>query len=193
MSTCHNRPRFEATPGILLLLAGLFYLDQGIGLLPWGLFACAVHELGHILTAVALKGRVRRLTLSVTGAELRFEYPRELSYGEESLVALAGPMANLLLGAVAYGTNTFLPAILSMGVGAFNLLPILPLDGGRVLYSLLVIWLPPPVPERILAVTAGVLVGLLMGAGCIIAVKYANFTLILTAGWLLLGTLKREK
>ena len=34
MWTCHDRLRVEATPGFLLLLAVLFWLDEGVGLLP---------------------------------------------------------------------------------------------------------------------------------------------------------------
>lgn len=192
MSTPRNGGRLKIAPGVLLLLAGMFYLDQGAGLLPWALLACAVHELGHIGAALLLKGKVSGLSLSVVGAELRFVYPRTLSYGEENFVALAGPAANLLLGAAAYGIKVYLPAILSFGIGIFNLLPILPLDGGRVLLNLLALWFRPPVPERIMIASAGVLVGFLVGIGAVLAVKYANVTLLLTASWLLVGILKEQ-
>ena len=193
MWTCRERVRLEVSPGFLLLLAGLFYLDYGVGLLPWALLVCAVHELGHVAAALLLKGRPRRLSLSVVGAELSFSYPRVLSYGEESLVALAGPAANLVIGVAAYCLKGYLPAILSLGVGGFNLLPILPLDGGRVLLNLLALWLEPPWPERVLSVTAGVLVGVLVGVGAIAAAEYANVTLLLTAIWLLAGTIRGQR
>ncbi len=192
MWTCRKRSRFEVTPGFLLLMAALLYLDEGVGLLPWALLASLVHELGHMVAAWLLKGELHRLTLSVVGAELRFSYPQPLSYGGESLVALAGPVANLVMGAVAYGVGAYLPAILSFGIGGFNLLPVLPLDGGRVLYGLVAIRLEPPWPERIMTCIAGVLIGLLMGGGAIAAVKYANVTLLLTSMWLLAGTIRKE-
>ena len=185
-----ERPRLEASPGFLLLLGVLYWLDEGVGLLLWGLLACAVHELGHVAAALALGGRVERLSLTAVGAELSFSYRAPLTYGQDSLVALAGPASNLVLGGLFFILNRQLPAVLSLGVGAFNLLPILPLDGGRVLYGLLADKLDPDWADRLLTAAAGCLVGLLAGAGVIVAVHYANVTLLLTALWLLTRVLR---
>ena len=185
-----ERPRLEASPGFLLLLGALYWLDEGVGLLLWGLLACAAHELGHVAASLAFGGRAERLSLTVVGAELFFSYRAPLTYGQDSLVALAGPASNLLLGGLFFLLNRQLPAILSLGIGAFNLLPILPLDGGRVLYGLLAEKLDPDWADRFLTVSAGCLVGLLAGTGVIAAVHYANVTLLLTALWLLAGVLR---
>ena len=187
-----EQPRVEASPGFLLLLGALFWLDEGVGLLPWGLAACVLHELGHIVAAAAFGGRVEKLSLTAVGAELRMGYPRPLGYGRDSLVALAGPAANLLFGALALLWGWGLAAALTLAVGAFNLLPILPLDGGRVLYGLLAGRLDPDWAERLMTALSGCLVGLLVGVGAVATVHYANVTLLLTALWLLLGVLRRE-
>ena len=186
-----QKPGIEVSPGFLLLLGALFWLDEGGGLLGWGLLACLIHELGHVAAALAFGGRADRLSRTVVGAELRIAYPAPLSYGRESLVALAGPAANLLAGGAALALGCYLPAALSFGIGAFNLMPIQPLDGGRVLYNLLADWLDPDWADRLMTAAAGCLVGLLVGAGAVIAAKYANVTLLITALWLLLGVLRR--
>lgn len=185
-----ERPRLEASPGFLLLLGALYWLDEGVGLLPWGLLACVVHELGHVAAARCCGGRVERLSLTVVGAELSFSYRAPLTYGRDSLVALAGPGANLLLGGLFYWQGRHLPAVLSLGLGVFNLLPILPLDGGRVLYGLLAERLDPDWADRLLTAFAGCLVGALAGVGTIAAVHYANVSLLLTALWLLAGVIR---
>lgn len=187
-----ERSRVEASPGFLLLLGALFWLDEGVGLLPWGLLACIVHELGHIGVALACGGRVERLSLTMVGAELSFSYRTPLSYGRDSLVALAGPGANLLLGGLFFWQGRHLPAVLTLGLGVFNLLPILPLDGGRVVYGLLAERLDPDWADRLLTASAGCLVGLLAGAGAIAAIHYANVTLLLTALWLLAGVIRHS-
>lgn len=185
-----DRPRLEASPGFLLLLGALYWLDEGVGLLPWGLLACVVHELGHVAAARCCGGRVERLSLTAVGAELSFSYRAPLTYGRDSLVALAGPGANLLLGGLFYWQGRHLPAVLSLGLGVFNLLPILPLDGGRVLYGLLAERLDPDWADRLLTAFAGCLVGVLAGVGTIAAVHYANVSLLLTALWLLAGVIR---
>lgn len=185
-----DRPRLEASPGFLLLLGALYWLDEGVGLLPWGLLACVVHELGHVAAARCFGGRVERLSLTAVGAELSFSYRAPLTYGRDSLVALAGPGANLLLGGLFYWQGRHLPAVLSLGLGVFNLLPILPLDGGRVLYGLLAERLDPDWADRLLTAFAGCLVGVLAGVGTIAAVHYANVSLLLTALWLLAGVIR---
>lgn len=185
-----ERPRLEASPGFLLLLGALYWMDEGVGLLPWGLLACVVHELGHVAAARCCGGRVERLSLTAVGAELSFSYRAPLTYGRDSLVALAGPGANLLLGGLFYWQGRHLPAVLSLGLGVFNLLPILPLDGGRVLYGLLAERLDPDWADRLLTAFAGCLVGALAGVGTIAAVHYANVSLLLTALWLLAGVIR---
>lgn len=191
MWTYRDPPKVEVSPGFLLLLGALFWLDEGVGLLPWGLAACAVHELGHIAAAAALGGRIEGLSLTVVGAELRIGYEVPLTYGRDSLVALAGPAANLLWGVLALALHWKLAAVLTLAVGAFNLLPIMPLDGGRVVYGLLAGRLDIDWAERLMTALSGCLVGLLIGVGAVAAVQFANVTLLLTALWLLAGVLRR--
>lgn len=188
-----RRARVEVSPGFLLVLGMLFWLDEGIGLLTWGLLACFIHELGHMAVSARFGGRVERLSLTAVGAELTFSYGTPLSYGRDSVVALAGPAANLIAGGAALLMDWYLPAALSLGVGAFNLLPIQPMDGGRVLYNLLSELLDPDWAERIMTAVAGCLVGLLVGMGTIVTVQYANVTLLITALWLLLKTFQRGR
>lgn len=188
----HDPPRVEVSPGFLLLLGVLFWLDEGVGLLVWGLLACVFHELGHIAMAAVLGGRVERLSLTAVGAELHIGYGDPLTYGQDSLVALAGPAANLLAGGAAAALGWELAAALTLAVGIFNLLPILPLDGGRIVYGLLAARLDADWADRLMTALSGCLVGLLVGVGAIAAVQYANVTLLLTALWLLAGVLHRH-
>ena len=183
------------TPGFLLTMAVMFWLDEGVGLLGWGVLACVVHELGHLLVGAALGGRPRWLSLSAVGLELNMEYPAGLSYGRELAVALAGPAVNLVTGGICAQFGNYLLAGVSFGLGLFNLMRVLPLDGGRALWCVLSALFGAQTGERAADGAAGVLVGLLAGIGAAAAVSYANFTLLLAAVWLFGLTLlrKREK
>lgn len=192
MWSYHEHPCVEVKPGFLLLLGILFWLDDGIGLLPWGLLACILHELGHITVAAVLGGSVKELSLTAVGAELYINYEVPLTYGQDSLVALAGPACNLLAGLVFTILNWKVAAALTLAIGVFNLLPIMPLDGGRVIYGLLSSRLDLDWAERLMTALSGCLIGALVGVGMVAAIYYVNITLFLTAIWLLLGMLHQS-
>lgn len=171
-------------------MALLFYLDEGVDLLGWGMLACALHELGHVLAVRALGGRIRRIELSVVGAQLTMDPAYPLSYARELLAALAGPAASLLTAWLAVKSRLFLLAGLSIGQGVFNLLPLAPLDGGRCVYLLIAPLVGEQRAEGAVQVTSSVLAGLLVGGGLILLRVFGNVTLLITAAWLTAGLVR---
>jgi Zn-dependent protease len=105
-----------------------------------------VHELSHCVVARAFKLAVRRILLYPLGgfSEIEQEPPTP---GKEFLVSVAGPLTSLALAGCGFALNVALnlggiPRVLidqlifaNLLVGIFNLLPGLPLDGGRILRS----------------------------------------------------------
>jgi Zn-dependent protease len=134
---------------ILLGIIGL-PLILGAGSSPLGLIGAVAivaltvgsiiaHELGHSLTAIHYGMAVPQIELHVFGGVARavgsFSSPRQ-----ERWIALAGPAVSLGLAAAflvlaqATGWLVFkIPALMNLAFGVFNLLPALPMDGGRVL------------------------------------------------------------
>ena len=96
-------PELHSTGGFWLLVGALL-LAASVRFLLWVAVAAAVHEAGHILAIRALGGRIESLRLTGVGAVLRTRRAGLCSYREECLVALAGPLASLLL---ALGAGTW--------------------------------------------------------------------------------------
>lgn len=108
--------------------------------------AAAIHELCHWLMILLTGGNIRGITLGARGAVMEAELTGR---GAEALCALAGPLGSFFL---LFFLHVY-PELAVCGAVqcGFNMLPIHPLDGGRVLHCLL--------PENICAaVTAGCLV-----------------------------------
>ena len=126
------------------LAVGVFLLTSARRswlLLFW--LAAILHELGHLVALRLLRGRVEALRFRLSGAEICYR-GTGISYGGEVLLALAGPGMNLLWAAVLALASRWYPEdFLYRFIGChlvlalFNLLPALPLDGGRVLQSAL--------------------------------------------------------
>jgi Zn-dependent protease len=101
-----------------------------------------VHELSHCVVALAFKLRVRRVLLYPLGgfSEIEEEPPTP---AQEFLVSAAGPAISLVLAGIAAVLTKLVPDGIAnllidqlfranLLVGIFNLLPGLPLDGGRI-------------------------------------------------------------
>lgn len=187
-----KKVKINASPGFLLLVGILIYLNDEMSFL-WIIASALFHELGHVAACLIFGGRVEALTFNAVGAELQFSYAAALNYTKENLVCLAGPIVNLVMGTAALCAGLYLPALSNLGLGIFNLLPISPMDGGRIIQNVLIEQLGIEPAVRISAIISGLLIGLLVGFALIAAVQYANFTLLMVSLWLLIVTLKKKK
>ena len=172
--------------------------DRGFCLLVFA--GILIHEAGHLLAILMLRCRVEQLELRLSGLNLTYE-EGHLSYGKDAWIALAGPLANLLTAAIliVYGRACQTEAMnLAIGVhvllAGFNLLPALPMDGGRALQALVSWRWGMEHGESMLQVTTAVVSAVMLGIG-IYACKapWHNPTLLITACLLLTGLLRRNK
>lgn len=169
-----RRPELRISAGFWLLIAW-FGLINGWDLLLVVLLSAAFHELGHCVVLLLLGARIRCLQVGVCGAVLETDSGSTLSYGGELAVLLAGPGMNFLCAILALaldGWNGALFAGVNLLLCAFNLIPLQPLDGGRILF-LLISWLfGPSAGERISGII-GTVVGMAL-AGMIFLLMWRS-------------------
>jgi len=105
-----------------------------------------VHELGHVAAANYFGWTVREVKLLPFGGVAEVEEAGGVPAKEEALVALAGPLQNVWLGLAAWGLGAagiwdeqwseYVWRANAM-IGLFNLLPVYPLDGGKLVQAAL--------------------------------------------------------
>lgn len=157
---CFVNRRIEITFGFCAVLCFLLWLDAKMTI--WFLVCILVHELGHWTALRLCKVKVTGFRLCLTGAVLETAW---LSYEKEMLCSIAGPIFSAILGGMLLRR---LPrvGVLSFGLAAVNLLPLYPMDGGRLLTALLSQSLPVERVERILSGIGFVTCAILMLLAC---------------------------
>lgn len=159
------------SPGAPALLAVFVWLSSP-EVLGAVLLAALCHELGHYAVLRSRGGWVRAVRISALGAEM--QVAGRMSYGGELLAAAAGPAVNLVLAAALgllgrWWEPLYLLAGAQAVLGCFNLLPILPLDGGRMLWLALCWGTDPFLADRVTQAVSLAAAGLLTAAGAALA------------------------
>ncbi len=182
-----------------------FMGSAGTGLL---FFSILLHELAHSMVATKYNIPVKSITLFIFGGVSDIA-KEPTDFHQEFKMSIAGPLASFALGVIfaffywAVSSESsgnvmsyleqikgvlFYAAIANIILGAFNLVPAFPLDGGRVLRAGLVRWKKDYHDATKIATTIGVLISyLFMGLGFMILLNgdFIGGLWILLIGWFL--------
>lgn len=147
-------------PGFVLFMALLVALhgsDYGLWLAGAIAVFTLVHELGHAVVARRAGAENAAISLDFMAGYASFSTPRPLGRATQSLIAFAGPGIHIVVSSivlVAMGASPFevpdfsesaaTAAVWWAGpvIGAFNLLPLVPLDGGNIVGNVVDRWFP---------------------------------------------------
>ncbi|QHW34178.1 Zn-dependent protease [Paenibacillus rhizovicinus] len=135
--------RWSVHPLFVLIMLASVFTGSFVELLT--LFAIVlVHELGHVIAARGFGWTVREVKLLPFGGVAEVEDGSGLPASEEAIVAIAGPLQNVwmaglawLLGQLGLWQPEWADYVCQANImiGLFNLLPILPLDGGKLMQA----------------------------------------------------------
>lgn len=171
-------------PAVLPFAAYAFLSGHGMLWLT-AVLSVLVHETAHALTAAVLGCPPSSIEMTPLGAVMLLEDETKLPPIKRAAMLLAGPAASLLFCCLAVklagngwtgGAQLFLS---NLSIVMVNLLPVFPLDGGRLLYLILSRFLPARTAEQIMRV-----LGCILGIGLIflnvaVSLKYGGWNLSL--------------
>lgn len=132
----------------------LFYLTKQIKLYATIMVLCIIHELGHVVMGLIMGLKIERIEIMPLGLSVSFklnidDYNKKIKKGnilqlKKIAIAAAGPFTNLIMLIIVLNTNINLNIVTNevlvyanILIILFNLLPIYPLDGGRILKELI--------------------------------------------------------
>lgn len=182
---------------ILFLFSSYFigWLQQSLILFA----SVLLHEIGHVLAARRLKIMVYEVELLPYGGVARMEELSKFGGTAEAVVAAAGPATSIAL-ALLCSCFTDLSELIGIGfrynliICLFNLVPIIPLDGGRLVRNLMVFFMGYRQATRILILAGRAVAFALLGYNIYMLTSGSrSAALIIAAVFIYIGTIKEEK
>lgn len=143
--------RFRIDLKIFIFLI-IFYFTKQIEIYTMIMLFALIHELGHLLMGLLMGMKPEKIELMPFGVSISFkikveEYNKKIKKGnlleiKKMVVALAGPLTNFIIIIITNNLKidifkSLMIIYTNFLIMIFNLLPIYPLDGGRILKGIL--------------------------------------------------------
>lgn len=185
--------RFRIDLKIFIFLI-LFYFTKQIELYAMIMIFALIHEFGHLLAGVIMGMKPEKIEVMPFGVSISFkinvdEYNEKIKNGnvleiKKIIVALAGPITNFIIILISYNLNldlikSMLIIYTNFLIMIFNLLPIYPLDGGRILKGILHIIVGKRNAEKYINTISKIMVIVITAVSSILILYIQNISIFL--------------
>lgn len=118
----------------IFIFAIIFYLTKQIRIYTILMIFAFIHELGHLLAGILMGLKAKGIDIMPFGVSINFEDYSNKYIAKRIIIAMAGPLVNIIIVILGIYNNWEEEIIYSnILIGLFNLIPLYPLDGGRIL------------------------------------------------------------
>ena len=192
----------------IFLILILFYFTKQIEIYGLIMIFAIIHELFHLIAGLILKMKIKRVTIMPVGLSIEFKLSYE-DYNVKILksnrlelkrifVAIAGPFINIIIIIITsfFNINMELKNLIiysNLIIALFNLLPIYPLDGGRILKSLLCILKGKRKAETIINKISNIFLFFVIFIFSILIFEYKNIAVLFIVFYLFYIVTKENK
>ena len=132
--TSVTKCRFRIHP-LLLPMLFLFWQSGSLQSFLWLIVFVTLHEFSHCTAALVFGGKIKEIWITPIGERAIIHHFDGFRYGKRQVILLAGPICSLMCAGICILIGNLEFAYVNMLIGVFNLLPFLPLDGGRLLLN----------------------------------------------------------
>ena len=198
--------RFRIDLKIFIFLI-IFYFTKQIEIYVYLMLFAFIHEIGHLIAGLALGMKPEKIEIMPFGFSLSFktnvkDFNKKIKKGnmlgiKKIIVAFAGPLTNLIIILITSYINIDIIKQLmiiytNFLIFAFNLIPIYPLDGGRILKEFLHINFGIQKTEKMIFLISNIVLLVVSSLIIILAIYTKNFAYVLVIGYLWLLAIKEN-
>ena len=188
----------------IFLFMAIFLLTRQIKIYAILMLFAFIHELGHLIAGVSLGLKVNNIKIAPYGFSIEFKEPNKTSNmsSKKLIIALAGPLTNLLIIGIIY-IFSYLKKIYSWNlenliyanilIFIFNMLPIYPLDGGRIIKQIIEICMGKKEANIYTQKISYITIILLTMVTSILILMYKNIALLIIIIYLWIIVIRENK